>query len=154
MDTITQTLPRVETKELDNLDLNKRQEMLARYLRIHPFTPETLLSNIFNVSSTQIRRDKRAIVDAGIDWGNNLATGGFMVECANKLSIMEEIIQDDYAIFKRQQQEAKGGKRHISIPLKVRLFREVKEKLETINDVPLYHKYMQWEIKMKNEGLG
>ena len=154
MDTITQTLPRVETKELDNLDLNKRQEMLARYLRINPFALNNITAVIFNVSEATIRRDKRAIVDAGIDWGNNLATGGFMVECANKLSIMEEIIQDDYAIFKRQQQEAKGGKRHISIPLKVRLFREVKEKLETINDVPLYHKYMQWEIKMKNEGLG
>jgi len=143
------TLPKVDVNTLDNLDLNKRQGMLSKYLRIHPFTPNTLLGKIFNVNDETIRKDKKKIVESGMSWGDDLAQGAFMVECAEKLSIMEEVIQEEYGQFKMQQKRGT-----VLAATKNRLFRYSKEKLETINDVPLYHKYMKWEIKMAEEGLG
>lgn len=142
-------LPRVDLDELNKIDLNKRQDTLAKYLRIHPFTPNFVLGPIFGVTAETIRKDKITITSAGMTWGDDLATGGFMVECASKLSIMEELIQQEYGEFKLQQRKGK-----IDPNTKNRLFRFCREKLETINDVPLYHKYMKWEIKMKEEGLG
>lgn len=122
----------------------KRRSKLVLFMTLHPDMPVTRLARKFRVADSTIQEDKKYIRDQGIDWGNDMASGGFMYECSRELARMELVIDQMEKDYLRQLKEGK-----INHNLGQRMAKLAALKLEVMDNVPMYHKFSVYARRLE-----
>ncbi len=129
------------------VSINKRRSKLVLYMALHPDKPNTRLAAKFRVTDQTIASDKKAIMQQGIDWGNEMAQGAFMKECSTQLARMELVIADMEADYRQRRTNNKPN-----LQLGISMAKLAALKLEVMDNVPMYHKFSMYAKRLEAAG--
>lgn len=118
-----------------------RMYQVSNLKNLNPTMPNTEIAQMVGCDESTIRQDLMRLREIGVDWGNDMAQGGFMFECKKNMARLEIVLQN---WEKRIKKSIEKNPDKPDDRLMTKFANLVVLKTQVEDNVPMYHKFSHY----------